>query len=184
MRRSFIFKTNQYAVMKKLFLLICIISFFLKSSGQLTGKPVNFVAIETTDSTITKETLYLNGVEWIGKHFNNANKVIQISDKEAGLILAKGSFNYDAPGNMLSGTETRNVSFMLKLSFKNGKYKIEMSDFKDAVLGTITEDDFDTDTTIKKTVQKQWKAAQKETQGNIAAVHKSIKEFMEQNINW
>jgi hypothetical protein len=99
-------------------------------------------------------------------------------------IMAKGSFNYETPGSMLAGVETRNISFMLKMSFKNGKYKIEMSDFKDAVLGTITEDDYDTDATIKKTVQKQWKAAQKETQANIAAVHKSIKEFMEQNINW
>lgn len=170
--------------MKKTLLLLCIIFFCLNSFSQQSGKPITFVAIETVDSSTKKETLYLNGVEWIGKHFANANKVIQIADKDAGLLLAKGSFNYQAPGNVLSGVETRLISFMLKLSFKDGKYKIEMSDFRDDFLGLITDADYQDETSLKKNMQKQWKAAQQETQSNIAAVHKSIKEFMEQNINW
>ena len=109
--------------MKNPLLLICTISFFLTTSAQQTSKPINFVAVETVDSSITKDILFLNGVEWIGKHFNNANKVIQISDKEAGLILAKGSFNYDAPGSMLAGVETRNVSFMLSCLLKMANTK-------------------------------------------------------------
>jgi hypothetical protein len=63
---------SQYAFMKILFLpVILFLSFCVPSSAQQSGRPVNFVAIETVDSTIAKETLYLNGVEWIGKHFNN-----------------------------------------------------------------------------------------------------------------
>jgi hypothetical protein len=170
--------------MKKivLFYLFVLSSFY--SAGQQNSKNLIFESIEMVDSTTKKETLYLNAVEWVGKHFANANKVIQISDKEAGIILVKGSFKYEVPGNMLSGAEKRMISFMLKLSFKDGKYKMEMSDFIDDVLGNITEDDYQDDASIKKNMQKQWKIAQQETQSNIVAVHKSIKEFMEKNINW
>jgi hypothetical protein len=170
--------------MKNLLLPIVTILFFLKSFAQPTGKPITFVSIETVDSTINKETLYFNGLEWIGKHFTNASKVIQLSDKEAGLILAKGSFSYMAPGYMLSGAENRSISFMLKFSFKNGKYKLELSDFSDELLGTITNGDYEDRSLSKKNTQKLWKVAQEETQSNIVSILKSIREFMVKNTDW
>jgi hypothetical protein len=171
-------------IMKNLLPLAFIIIFCFNSSGQPTGKPVTFISIEPVDSAIKKETLYFNGLEWISKHFTNANKVIQISDKEAGLILVKGSFSYRAPGYMLSGTETHTISFMLKFSFKDGKYKLELSDFNDEVLGIITNGDYEDHTLSKKSNQKLWKIVQEETQSNIVSIHKSITEFMQQNKDW
>lgn len=170
--------------MKNLQLLTGIIFFYFNSFCQPTGKPIIFVSIETVDSTIKKETLYFNGMEWLGKHFTNANKVIQVSDKDAGLILAKGSFSYKAPGYMLSGAETRIISFMIKFSFKDGKYKLELSDFSDELLGTVTNGDYEDHSPSKKNMQKLWKIAQEETQSNIVFIHKSIKEFMDQNTDW
>jgi hypothetical protein len=156
----------------------------LNSFGQSTGKPIVFASIEIVDSTVKKETLYFNGMEWLAKHFTNANKVIQVSDKEAGLILAKGSFTYNAPGYMLSGSETRSISFLLKFSLKDGKYRLEMSDFSDEALGIITNGDYEDHSLSKKSIQKLWKIAQEETQSNIVSIHKSIKAFMEQDTNW
>ena len=170
--------------MKKTLLLVCVTLIYVNSFAQQSPRPLSFVTVETVDSATKKETLYLNGVEWVGKHFASASKVIQIADKDAGLLLVKGSFNYQAPGNILSGVDTRLISFMLKLSFKDGRYKIEMSDFRDDALGLITDADYQDEPTLKKNMQKQWKAAQQQTQSNMVAVHKSIKEFMEQNINW
>lgn len=170
--------------MKNSLLLNGLILFSFISYSQPTGKPVVFVSIESVDSAIKKETLYFNGMEWLGKHFTNANKVIQVSDKDAGLILAKGSFSYQTPGYMLSGAETRIISFMLKFSFKDGKYKLELSDFSDEVLGLITKGDYEDHSPSKKNIQKQWKIAQEETQSNIVSIHKSIREFMEQNNDW
>ncbi len=170
--------------MKKTLLLVCVTLIYVSSFAQQSPRPLSFVTVETVDSATKKETLYLNGVEWVGKHFASASKVIQIADKDAGLLLVKGSFNYQAPGNILSGVDSRLISFMLKLSFKDGRYKIEMSDFRDEALGLITDADYQDEPTLKKNMQKQWKAAQQQTQSNMVAVHKSIKEFMEQNINW
>jgi hypothetical protein len=170
--------------MKKTLLLISVTLIYVSSFAQQSPRPLSFVTVETVDSATKKETLYLNGVEWVGKHFASASKVIQIADKDAGLLLVKGSFNYQAPGNILSGVDTRLISFMLKLSFKDGRYKIEMSDFRDDALGLITDADYQDEPSLKKNMQKQWKAAQQQTQSNMVAVHKSIKEFMEQNINW
>ena len=170
--------------MMKILLPVVTILFSLNTFCQSTGKPIAFTSIETVDSAITKETLYFNGMEWLGKHFTNANKVIQLSDKEAGLILAKGSFSYVAPGYMLSGAENRSISFMIKFSFKNGKYKLELSDFSDELLGTITNGDYEDHSLAKKNTQKLWRIAQEETQSNIVSIHKSIKEFLLQNTDW
>jgi Domain of unknown function (DUF4468) with TBP-like fold len=172
------------AFMKNLLLFPAILFLCFNSFGQSTGKPIVFATIETVDSTVKKETLYFNGMEWLAKHFTNANKVIQISDKEAGLILAKGSFTYQAPGYLLSGTETRSISFLLKFSFKDGKYKLEMSDFSDETLGIITNGDYEDHSFSKKNIQKIWKIAQEETQSNIVSIHKSIKSFMEKDTEW
>jgi Domain of unknown function (DUF4468) with TBP-like fold len=168
----------------KNFLFFAGVFFYFNSFGQQTGKPIVFVTIENVDSSITKETLYFNGLEWLGKHFINANKVIQISDKDAGLILAKGSFSYSAPGNILTVEENRVISFMIKFSFKTSKYRLELSDFNDEGLGLITNGDYEDHSISKKNIQKIWKAAQEETQSNIVAMHKSIKQFMEQNTEW
>ena len=162
--------------------ILCMLCFY--SLAQQTGKAINFITIEAVDSSINKETLYFNGLEWLGKHFTNANKVIQISDKDAGLILAKGSFSYKAPGYMLSAPENRVISFMIKFSFKNARYRLELSDFNDEGLGQITNGDYEDHSLSKKNIQKIWKAAQDETQSNIVAIHKSIKQFMEQNTGW
>ncbi|MDP4262936.1 MAG: DUF4468 domain-containing protein [Bacteroidota bacterium] len=170
--------------MKNSLLLIVIILFCFNSFGQQTGKPISFVSIEIVDSAMKKEALYFNGMEWLAKHFTNANKVIQVSDKDAGLILAKGSFTYKAPGYMLSSEETRSISFLLKFSFKDGKYRLELSDFTDETLGIVTNGDYEDHSLSKKNIQKQWKIIQEETQSNIVSIHKSIKEFMERNADW
>jgi hypothetical protein len=165
-----------------LLFIICLGSFSAMAQGY--GKPMGFSSIEKVDSTTRKETLYWNGLEWLGKHFNNANKVIQISDKEAGIILAKGSFAYNTPGSLLNGVENRTISFMLKFSFKDGKYKLELSDFNDEQLGQVTVGDYEDHSLSKKNVAKQWKAAQDEVQRNIHNIYTSIKDFMWQTQDW
>ena len=153
--------------------------------SQGFGKPISFKIVETVDSTIKKELLYINAMEWLTKHFNNANKIIQLSDKEAGIILAKGNFAYDPPSSMLAGgVEHHTVSFTIKFSLKDGKYKLELSDFTDDQLGIITNGDYEDHSLNKKNVQKQWRAAQDETQQNIHHMYVSIKEFMGKNEDW
>ena len=170
--------------MKYLLLLMISCTLALNIFSQGYGKPIEFGAIEKVDSSTRKETLYWNGMEWLGKHFNNANKVIQISDKEAGLILAKGTFEYDAPATLLAGVEKRTISFMIKFSFKDGKYKVEFSDFNDSQLGVITEGEYEDHSISKKNATKQWKAAQEETQKNITYMYTSIKDFMLHTTDW
>jgi hypothetical protein len=170
--------------MKNPLLLLMICCFSLPALSQGYGKALAFTAVEKVDSTTKKETLYWNGLEWLGKHFKNANKVIQISDKEAGIILATGSFMYNTPGSLLNGVEARTISFMLKFSFKDGKYKLELSDFNDEQLGLVTAGDYEDHSLSKKNVQKQWKAAQDEVQRNMHNVYTSIKEFMWQTQDW
>ena len=94
------------------------------------------------DSNTRKETLYINAIEWLSKHFNNASKVTEISDKEVGVISAKGSFIYIPPSSILSGGfARRSISFASKLSFKDGKYKLDLNNFSDDLMGLITNGD-------------------------------------------
>lgn len=179
-----VFIPKSKKVMKNPLLLIvgCVLTLNVFSQGQ--GKAITFSSVEKVDSTTRKETLYWNGMEWLDKHFNNANRVIQIADKDAGIILARGNFGYDAPGTLLSGGEGKVISFVLKFSFKDGKYKLDLSDFTDAQLGQITDGDYEEHSMNKKNVMKQWRAAQDKTRENIAYMYNSIKDFMLQTSNW
>jgi len=178
------FQYSTFSSMKNPLLLVISLMLTLNIFSQGYGKPIEFKSIEMVDSSTRKETLYWNGMEWLGKHFNNANKVIQIADKDAGIILARGNFGFDAPGTLLSGSESRIITFMIKFSFKDGKYKLELSDFNDSQFGLITDGDYEEHSMNKKNVAKQWKAAQDKTRENISFVYNSIKEFMFQTSNW
>lgn len=73
----------------------------------------------------TQAQLYSRAYEWVAKTFNSAQNVIQMQDKESGKIIVKGvvkAYNkkYDEGYN----------SFTLSLYMKDGKYKYDITNFK------------------------------------------------------
>jgi Domain of unknown function (DUF4468) with TBP-like fold len=76
----------------------------------------------------SKNELYARGKVWFARAFNSAQNVIQADDKEAGILVGK-AFNTVYLENLGQLVPTR-VWYTVALTFKDGRYKQEISDFK------------------------------------------------------
>ena len=84
---------------------------------------------ETIDSMSgSKNEIFANANEWVAKTFNSAKDVIQMNDKEAGRIIAKGVMESDVDMG-IAGISDFFVSFTMSIYVKDGKTKIDFTDF-------------------------------------------------------
>ncbi len=89
---------------------------------------INYTEVVTVDSTIKKEELYNRAKMWFVDNYKSANDVIQMQDKDAGVIIGKGLFSYQYNPMSLSDRTTINISHTVKIYVKDGKYKYEIVD--------------------------------------------------------
>jgi hypothetical protein len=69
--------------------------------------------IVTVDSTLKKQTLYSNALEFFALEFKSANNVIQMKDAETGKVIGKGLF-----------FDKREI--IVAITCKDGKYKYDI----------------------------------------------------------
>lgn len=87
---------------------------------------INFSETVNVDST-KKDILYSKSKLWFANTFKSAKDVIQLDDKENGIILGKGIYQ-DTEKVGLAGTIQRNWKFTIKIQLKDAKYKAEIYD--------------------------------------------------------
>jgi hypothetical protein len=101
-------------------LTMCLLT--MVSFGQTTEMNVDKIF----ESGETKDVLYSKSKMFISEMFKSANDVIQLDDKENGVILVKGvikeSFNYSMQ------TLDYYFSFTMKIYVKDNKYRVVISD--------------------------------------------------------
>lgn len=85
-------------------------------------KLIEYSDLVLVDSSLTKEKLYLKAKEWFAQSFRSANDVIQMDDKEAGIIVGKGLFS--------TRYTIGNIHFTMKVQVKDGRYKYWISNFR------------------------------------------------------
>lgn len=106
------------------FLLIPWISWGQTTLPMKDGK----VFYETTDSTTgTESELYIRARSWFVNTFNDANAVLQMDDKEDGIIMGKGATKYDA-GNIITGPFPMYLHYTININVKNNKWRIQIYD--------------------------------------------------------
>ena len=111
--------------MKKIIILIILCPIFLNAqiisifpkneSGEIV-----FSEIIKSDST-PKGILYIRAKSFFANSFKSANDVIQLDDKETGIVIGKGN-------TKLTGT-SYTLHFSLKISCKDNKFKYELYNF-------------------------------------------------------
>lgn len=107
---------------------LVVIPFFLLSCTIATvSVPETEYVIDVYDSLVdSKNKLFLKANRWMVSTFNNAESVIQHSDKEEGVIVGK----YLMFGQISSGaygvTNDNRVYAIIDISVKDGKAKIEI----------------------------------------------------------
>ena len=77
---------------------------------------------------LNKKELKDKANRWVAKTYNNSNYVTRINNEEN--ILTKGAFEVGADFTAYGATvySARKVEYTLDLKFKDGRYKIEISD--------------------------------------------------------
>lgn len=96
------------------------------------GSPISMSKIFKTDSTLKKDQLYSLGTEWFVNVFKNPKFVMQMQDKDAGIIMGKCSLStVDTlkPGLSQPIYTVIVVNYIIKMSFKDGKIKYDLYSF-------------------------------------------------------
>lgn len=81
-------------------------------------------------SDINKNSLYSASKQWIATSFKSANSVIQMDDKEEGVLIGKGNIDYPCTGNswQCGGLSGAFIKFTIKIETKDNKARVTFSD--------------------------------------------------------
>lgn len=112
--------------MKKLVILFSLAC--LPFLGMAQDMPVDPETKKVTYSEVvpaeglSQSDIYLQAQAWFAKTFNDANSVIQVQDKEQGLLIGKG-MSEENINNVLTP-----FWFTVKIEAKEGRYRYEITD--------------------------------------------------------
>lgn len=127
--------------MKKLLLIFgLIIPLIVLSKGKnkinLPYDSINNVIVYDTiiSCSLNKDKLHTIANEWIALNYKDSKSVIQMNDKEAGVIIAKGIY-----GDIVYGISSIDVKHTLTLRFKDNKVRITISNLEEPNLNKPLE---------------------------------------------
>jgi len=111
-------------------ILLCflVLASTIVSNGQ---EALTFSKVIQTDS-VGKTKLFTTINEWFASTYNSAKDVIQVADKEAGLIVGNGSMNYTY-GKIAYRCYEGQVTYTIKVYVKDNRYKVELTNFNHTV---------------------------------------------------
>ena len=86
-----------------------------------------FENVVQVDSTFSKKQLFAKGREWFVNYYKSANDVLQMDDKEEGVLIGKGLHKY----NFFNGINSSSIAlyFTVNLTVKDGKYRYQIYNF-------------------------------------------------------
>lgn len=83
--------------MKILIILLALFSFALQSDGQNEGIQINDSTLETLTvidvPNNSKDEIFTKLNKWIALNYRSANDVLQLNDKESGVIIVRGIYS-------------------------------------------------------------------------------------------
>lgn len=99
------------------------------SNAQESAGPLIFQEAVEVDGVSTDQ-LYSAALVWFAQTFGSGKEVIQVQDREAGTIIGKALFQYKSVvwggGSGIDG----DVSYLVKLQFKDGRYRYTIDRFR------------------------------------------------------
>lgn len=104
---------------------LLLIPFWVSGQTPLTYSDTIQVAGISKSEIITKAKIYLV------QAFKDAKEVIQLADKEDGILIAKGNFSYQFSQPRMTCNEGNGkgvVGFTIKLMARDGRFKLDLTD--------------------------------------------------------
>jgi hypothetical protein len=164
------------------------------TNGTSKPGPLSFSEVIAVNDASANE-LYTRAKLWFLTAFVDSKNVLEVQDKEAGILAGKGSFPYE-PNILMSSSLIRgHVTFSVSIIFKDGRYKYSFSDFihQGSSLRTGGPISFDLITTTevcppipgtsKGMREKVWKHLKKVSTAKANALTQSLKSKLAQPID-
>lgn len=78
---------------------------------------------------MSKDAIYTGSRQWVATTFNSAQSVIQMDDRQSGVIIGKGNMKYPCYGSWLcTGVTDNTIKFTVKIEAKDNKARVTFSD--------------------------------------------------------
>lgn len=172
----------------KKILLISMLLFSVCSNAQ---EELKFSKVIQSESGADKAELYTILRSFVSTYYLNSQKVIQMDDRDAGIIICKATSIFDSPSLILSAYEGW-LDYNLKLQARDGRVRVEVSNFfhhnkpgnqKKAQLGVLTTSDVYTNSGIqKKFHNKVWVMLQEHAFQISNQIFNGVEEAIEQGV--
>lgn len=114
--------------MRKVFLLIL----FFISTNVFGQEYLSFEKVIQADR-MNKSLIFIKVNEWFATNYNSANDVIQMAEKDEGIIIGKGNLSYNHEGYLYRCYEGY-INYTIKVYIKNNRFKVVLSNFNHTVI--------------------------------------------------
>jgi exonuclease I len=147
------------------------------------GTPLTFTGVIKVDSTLKKSDLYSKGLEWFASVFKNTKAVIQMQDRETGIIVGQGAYSVIHPKSGLIREQIQPQTFKVQLSFKDGRFKYDFTEFDDKdYFGIVTDGEVTKWPSFSKSVMKRYyKETQDQTKAEAESLIANLTEYFKNN---
>ncbi|MBK8673343.1 MAG: DUF4468 domain-containing protein [Bacteroidetes bacterium] len=160
-------------------LFLFFVNFNLFAQEDSISKPFSYSKVIKFDSTFAKNEIFNSAEIWISKYFNSSLFVVEVKDKEAGLLSGGGNFKF-IPKGLASTCYQGIVEFHISIFVKEGRLKLELTNFfhdadnsinsnVDCELGMIMMDE------NYRGAKTYWGTTKSLDQKNWADIHEKIK---------
>lgn len=145
--------------MKKL-TLILLLALTVQIYGQ---EPITYEKVLKAEG-VNKSDLFFIISDWFASNYNSAKDVIQLNDKERGVIIGKGTMDYFYGEKRSNNSYNGHLDYTIKIYVKDNRYKVILTSFnhsgKSLSVRLITTDDVCTTKGMyKKYDNNTWKNA-------------------------
>ena len=110
--------------MKKVFLMLIV----LISLNCYSQEIIKYEKVITADS-ISKDNIFYGLKKWVATDFVSSKAVIEMADKDAGLLVISPNSKYIYPGGYIYSGYNGYISYTVNIQIKDGRFKVIITNF-------------------------------------------------------
>lgn len=122
--------------MKRLLLLFCLIPSLLSAQDSIKkytllgvvpfiDGQVRYIEVVNVEG-VKKDALYNRAKKWIAETYRSSKDVVQLDNKEAGEVIAKGYFGIEYKHPLYFGLVHSKAYHIIRIQFKDEKYRYDI----------------------------------------------------------
>lgn len=145
---------------------------------------VIYSEVVTLDNSESSANLYIKALTWFNNYYQSGKSVIQMQDKEAGIIIGKGSFRC----NLYTMVPNKGLlSYTITVSCKEGKYKYDITNLiwqSSTNSLSYNAEEFLPDSKLARNNKKMARKTIEEINENMKILTTNLKSSLAKKENW